>query len=73
MTADGPRSKYDAILEDDARSTFFHDDVVLPYGFSFPALNVVVNAHFRQECVLRKLAEGGFHKVNHHRDRITGS
>ena len=69
--SNGSRSTTESVLEDDARSSFVFRDIELPYSFSLVELNVVVNTYFRQECVLRKLAEGSGHKVCHRYDRIT--
>lgn len=32
-------------------------------GFNFDALRTIVDKHFGRECVLLKIAEGGYHKV----------
>jgi len=73
MTIDGPCLTHEPFLEDDARSTFVYDDIESPDSFSLAELYVVVNAHFRQECVVKKLGEGSYHKVNHHCHRITSN
>ncbi|KAI6020795.1 kinase-like domain-containing protein, partial [Pisolithus microcarpus] len=52
------------MAEDDAVSTFSYDDELAdPDTFSLYQLGVAVDTHFGEACHLKKLAEGGYHKV----------
>lgn len=63
MTVEDPRLTHESAPKDDVRSTFFYHGVELPYSFSLTELTVVVNAHFSQTCLLRKLGKGAYHEV----------
>ena len=54
-----------AMAQDDAVSTFSYDgdSGADPDTFSLHQLEVAVNSHFGAACGLKKLAEGGYHKV----------
>ncbi|KAI6102360.1 kinase-like domain-containing protein [Pisolithus croceorrhizus] len=51
------------MAEDDAVSTFSYDDEADPDTFSLYQLGVAIDSHFGEACHLKKLAEGGYHKV----------
>ncbi|KAF9224654.1 hypothetical protein BS17DRAFT_703073 [Gyrodon lividus] len=51
------------MVQDDAVSTFSYDGEADPDTFSLPQLGVAVDSHFGTVCELRKIAEGGYHKV----------
>ena len=51
------------MTQDDALSIFSYDGEADPDNFSLPQLRLAVSAHFRAQCELKKLAEGGYHKV----------
>lgn len=51
------------MAEDDTVSTFSYDGEADPDTFSLYQLGVAVNSHFGKACNLKKLAEGGYHKV----------
>ena len=51
------------MAQDDAVSTFSYDGDADPDTFSLHQLEVAVNSHFGAACKLKKLAEGGYHKV----------
>lgn len=51
------------MAQDDAVSTFSYDGEADPDTFSLHQLAVAVNSHFGAACELKKLAEGGYHKV----------
>ena len=52
-----------ATPDDDAMSTFVYDNVDSNHTFNLTKLNAIVNAHFKRKCVMRKMDEGGYHKV----------
>jgi hypothetical protein len=51
------------MTRDDAVSTFSYDGEADPDTFNLHQLEVAVNSHFGAACELKKLAEGGYHKV----------
>ncbi len=52
-----------SMIQDDSTSTFSYDGDGDPDTFSLDELRAVVNSHFGAVCSLKKLGEGGYHKV----------
>ncbi|KAG8220230.1 hypothetical protein J3R82DRAFT_1269 [Butyriboletus roseoflavus] len=52
------------MTQDDAVSTFSYDGEADPDTFSLHRLGVTVCAHFGTACELKRLGEGGYHKVD---------
>ncbi|KAF8551387.1 hypothetical protein OG21DRAFT_1524492 [Imleria badia] len=51
------------MTQDDAASTFSYDGEADPDTFSLHQLGVAISSHFGTTCELKRLAEGGYHKV----------
>ena len=50
-------------MDNDAQSVFSYDGEGEPDAFNLSRLNEVVDRHFGGSCQLKKLNQGGYHKV----------